>query len=74
MVSTEFVTADSSAFTGWTKSSYSGGDNGDCLEVAPGHDTVPVRDSKRAEGPVVLFPAHGWTSFVSAVKRGELSV
>lgn len=31
----------------WRKSSYSGGDGGNCLEVATGDpDIVPVRDSK----------------------------
>ncbi|GAB2959274.1 DUF397 domain-containing protein [Streptomyces pseudoechinosporeus] len=32
---------DASALTGWRKSSYSGGGNGDCLEVIDGHSTVP---------------------------------
>lgn len=41
----------SERFTGWRKSSYSGGGNGECLEVADGHPVVPVRDSKRPQGP-----------------------
>ncbi|GAA1157179.1 hypothetical protein GCM10009654_11340 [Streptomyces hebeiensis] len=57
----------------WRKSTYSGGSNGDCLEVADGHPTVPVRDSKNALGPVLVFGADGWSSFVSAVRRGELA-
>ncbi|WP_030745256.1 DUF397 domain-containing protein [Streptomyces sp. NRRL F-5135] len=57
----------------WRKSSHSGPSNGDCLEVADGHPTVPVRDSKNARGPVLVFHADGWSSFVSAVKRGELA-
>ncbi|MGW1228202.1 DUF397 domain-containing protein [Streptomyces sp. NPDC002530] len=56
------------ALTGWFKSSYSGGSNGDCLEVAAGHPVVPVRDSKAAAGPVIVFSAAGWASFVSAIK------
>ncbi|MFB6951197.1 DUF397 domain-containing protein, partial [Streptomyces niveus] len=36
----------SERFTGWRKSSFSGGGNGNCLEVADGHPVVPVRDSK----------------------------
>jgi hypothetical protein len=41
-----------SVLTTWRKSTYSGGDNGDCIEVAdhiPG--VVPVRDSTAPHGP-----------------------
>ncbi|WP_330173984.1 DUF397 domain-containing protein [Streptomyces sp. NBC_01498] len=65
MVSSERCTA-------WRKSSYSGGSNGNCLEVADGHPIVPVRDSKTPQGPVLVFPVTGWTSFVGAVKAGTL--
>ncbi|MEU4176308.1 DUF397 domain-containing protein [Streptomyces sp. NPDC026589] len=58
----------------WRKSSYSNQDGGQCLEVADGFaPVVPVRDSKNPHGPVLAFAANGWTSFVSAVKDGELS-
>lgn len=62
----------SERFTGWRKSSYSGGGNGECLEVADGHPVVPVRDSKRPQGPALVFPAAGWSAFVSAVRTGTL--
>lgn len=54
----------------WRKSSYSGGDGGDCLEVADGHPTttVPVRDSKNPEGPKLTFRAASWAAFVEGVK------
>ncbi|MEU0353687.1 DUF397 domain-containing protein [Streptomyces cyaneofuscatus] len=65
--------ADASTLTGWFKSSYSGGDQGECLEVARGYATVPVRDSKTPAGPALAFSPQGWTQFVSAVKDGELS-
>ncbi|MGW6770589.1 DUF397 domain-containing protein [Streptomyces sp. NPDC055037] len=55
---------------GWRKSSYSGGSNGDCLEVADGYADVPVRDSKNPHGPVLVFPAVGWAVFVAAVSSG----
>ncbi|GHE58679.1 DUF397 domain-containing protein [Streptomyces capitiformicae] len=70
MVSSEQSVSDSSILTGWYKSSYSGGDQGECLEVAHGHARVPVRDSKTATGPALLFSAPGWAAFVSAVKDG----
>ena len=56
----------------WRKSSYSGGDNGDCVEVADGvPGVVPVRDSKDPQGPALLIPAEAWTAFVGAVKAGH---
>ncbi|MDX3503143.1 DUF397 domain-containing protein [Streptomyces sp. ATCC51928] len=70
MHSTQPRIADSAPLTGWRKSSYSGGANGECLEVADGHTTVPVRDSKSPAGPAVLFSADGWSAFVAAVKHG----
>ncbi|MFB8143505.1 DUF397 domain-containing protein [Streptomyces parvus] len=58
----------------WRKSSYSNQDGGQCLEVADGFaPVVPVRDSKNPHGPVLAFAAAGWSSFVSAVRNGELN-
>ncbi|MBD3010980.1 MULTISPECIES: DUF397 domain-containing protein [unclassified Streptomyces] len=71
MVSSEHATPHGSAIKGWFKSSYSGGDQGECLEVARGHADVPVRDSKNPDGPVLMFEPSAWSAFVSAVKRGE---
>ncbi|GGS11245.1 MULTISPECIES: DUF397 domain-containing protein [Streptomyces] len=53
----------------WRKSSYSNGDGGHCVEVAdniPG--LVPVRDSKRPDGPTLILPATAWTPFITALK------
>ncbi|MFJ1884129.1 MULTISPECIES: DUF397 domain-containing protein [unclassified Streptomyces] len=62
------IVLDLSAAT-WRKSSHSNGDGGNCLEVADGHHgLVPVRDSKRPEGPMLVIPASAWTPFVEAVK------
>jgi hypothetical protein len=61
----------------WVKSSYSEGNGGDCVEfsraLTAAHGLVPVRDSKDPDGPALVFPAAGWSSFVSAVKRGEFA-
>ncbi|MFF7375868.1 DUF397 domain-containing protein [Streptomyces massasporeus] len=62
------------ALTSWYKSSYSGGDQGECLEVAPGRPDVPVRDSKTATGPALVFSRSGWAAFVTAVKDGHIGV
>ncbi|MEU4798718.1 DUF397 domain-containing protein [Streptomyces sp. NPDC023327] len=53
----------------WHKSSHSGGDGGDCLEVADGHPgIVPVRDSKNP-GPTLAFREATWSTFVAGVKN-----
>ncbi|MEU0088731.1 DUF397 domain-containing protein [Streptomyces sp. NPDC006274] len=58
----------------WRKSSYSNQDGGACVEVSDDFAAaVPVRDSKVPHGPVLVFPAVGWASFVSAVRNGQLS-
>ncbi|MGO4430993.1 DUF397 domain-containing protein [Streptomyces sp. MCAF7] len=60
----------------WVKSSYSGGNEGQCVEFAPGIATtagvVPVRDSKNPAGPALVFSADAWGSFTAAVRSGEL--
>jgi hypothetical protein len=73
MSTSEHTVADASSFAGWRKSSYSGGGNGDCLEVADGRVDVPVRDSKVPHGPALVFAVDGWSSFVAAVKSGRLA-
>ncbi|MFE6907553.1 DUF397 domain-containing protein [Streptomyces erythrochromogenes] len=52
----------------WHKSSYSGGDGGNCVEVADGHrDLIPVRDSKVPDGPHLTFRGPAWTAFVASL-------
>ncbi|MEU1223502.1 DUF397 domain-containing protein [Streptomyces microflavus] len=58
----------------WRKSSYSNQDGGQCLEVADDFaPVVPVRDGKNPQGPALTFAAAGWSSFVAAVKDGDLN-
>jgi hypothetical protein len=58
----------------WRKSSYSNSDGGACLEVSDDFAAVvPVRDSKVPHGPLLVVPAGEWTSFVSAIRNGQLS-
>ncbi|MFD5384036.1 DUF397 domain-containing protein [Streptomyces sp. NPDC059474] len=58
----------------WFKSSYSN-NGGACIEVAANlvasRGVVPVRDSKDPHGPALMFEPTAWSSFVSAVRRGE---
>ncbi|GLX48404.1 hypothetical protein Shyhy01_13540 [Streptomyces hygroscopicus subsp. hygroscopicus] len=53
----------------WFKSSYSNESGGNCVEIAdniPG--LVPVRDSKRPDGPALLLTATAWVPFVASLK------
>ncbi|MHC5902641.1 DUF397 domain-containing protein [Streptomyces sp. S6] len=57
----------------WTKSSYSNpGNGGECVEVALNLAaqgiTVPVRDSKSPDGPVLGFSTSAFTSFTESLK------
>ncbi|MGW5396855.1 DUF397 domain-containing protein [Streptomyces sp. NPDC003952] len=57
----------------WRKSSHSNSDGGECVEISDDFATVvPVRDSKDLHGPVLVFPAGGWSAFVAAVKDFQL--
>ncbi|MEU3166858.1 DUF397 domain-containing protein [Streptosporangium sp. NPDC006930] len=56
----------------WRKSSLSGPNGGQCVEVAanlPG--AVAVRDSKDPHGPNLLFTPGEWRAFVGGIKSGE---
>ncbi|MDP9867149.1 MULTISPECIES: DUF397 domain-containing protein [Streptosporangium] len=68
----------------WLKSSFSGDNGGDCVEVAelkdvtnsPGHkaghtDLIAVRDSKDPDGPKLFFTPAEWDAFVKGVKADE---
>ncbi|MER7779752.1 DUF397 domain-containing protein [Streptomyces sp. NPDC096191] len=50
----------------WFKSSYSGAEGGDCVEVAAGARAVRVRDSKNVSGPVLTVSSDAWANFVAS--------
>lgn len=49
----------------WFKSTHSGGDGGECIEVASTPHTVHVRDSKDKDGPQLTFTPETWASFIA---------
>ncbi|MGK5450037.1 DUF397 domain-containing protein [Streptomyces radiopugnans] len=49
----------------WSKSSHSGPNGGDCVEVAAGPEAVYVRDSKVVGGPVLRVGRDGWAAFLT---------
>lgn len=59
----------------WQKSSYSGGNGGQCVEVAanlPG--IIAVRDSKNPDHPALIFTPGKWAMFVNAAKAGDFDL
>lgn len=61
----------SSDSTRWRKSSYSGGQGGNCVEVAdrPEGSRVLVRDTQDRIGPVLRFTPVAWRRFTDQLKR-----
>ena len=56
----------------WRKSSRSGGNGGNCVEVARNLPrAVAVRDSKDPHGPVLTVESAGWRTFIADVKAGR---
>jgi hypothetical protein len=54
----------------WRKSTRSGDNGGNCVEVADNlAGVVAVRDSKDPAGPVLTFIPTAWASFVRATER-----
>jgi hypothetical protein len=55
----------------WRKSSYSGNNGGNCVEVAGIRGVVAVRDSKAVEGPALAFDRAAWQAFTRRVKAAD---
>jgi len=53
----------------WRKSSYSGGNGGNCIEVGThaGTSRVLVRDTKNRPGPVLRFTPAAWKRFADQI-------
>ncbi|MGX1268065.1 DUF397 domain-containing protein [Streptomyces phaeoluteigriseus] len=58
----------------WTKSSYSSGSEGNCVETADLQPEVGVRDSKDKQGPALVFPRSTWSAFVTSVSNGDITM
>lgn len=63
------MTSNDLSAADWIKSSHSGANGGDCVEVAldfPG--AVPVRDSKDPDGPVLMVGRGAWAAFTAGLR------
>ncbi|MEU7740493.1 DUF397 domain-containing protein [Nonomuraea sp. NPDC049158] len=59
----------------WRKSTRSGPDGGNCVEVAElSGGRRGVRDSKNPSGPALIFTPGEWSAFISGVKDGEFDL
>ncbi|MEU3148339.1 MULTISPECIES: DUF397 domain-containing protein [unclassified Streptomyces] len=54
----------------WRKSSYSGNEGGECVEVAVDTVVIHVRDSKDVHRPHLSVRADGWATFVAFAAAG----
>jgi hypothetical protein len=57
-------------WTGWKKSTYSGGSGGQCAEVGvrPDRSEVALRDTKHRELGHLAIPRHEWASLLGVVR------
>ena len=53
---------------GRRKSSYSGGQGGNCVEIADDESRVVVRDTRNRTGPVLRFTPDAWRRFAKQLK------
>jgi hypothetical protein len=52
----------------WRKSSYSGANGGDCVEVADDARVVLVRDTTDRDGVTLSVPAEAWAEFLGTLR------
>ncbi|MFJ9853356.1 DUF397 domain-containing protein [Streptomyces sp. NPDC101150] len=55
----------------WFKSSYSGGEGNECVEVAALPDQIAIRDSKHPDGPALAFRAAAFAAFIDGVRNAD---
>ncbi|MFC9278899.1 DUF397 domain-containing protein [Streptomyces collinus] len=54
----------------WVKSSYSGDEGGNCVEVASEPTSVHIRDSKTPASPHLTVTPAAWAAFLKLPGRG----
>ena len=59
------------ALTTWRKSTYSGGNGSDCVEVGETERAVVVRDTKDRAGAMLAFGPGAWRRFAAAIKSTD---
>ncbi|MFJ9247892.1 DUF397 domain-containing protein [Streptomyces sp. NPDC101776] len=68
-------TPDPGMITQWVKSTYSGGEGGNCIEWSPSyalaHGVVPVRDSKVPNGSALMLSTTGFAALVAFARNAD---
>ncbi len=60
--------------TPWTKSTRSGTNGGQCVEVRRHDGEIQVRDSKNPDGPVLTFTPGEWAAFIAGTRSGAFDL
>lgn len=55
--------------TGWFTSSYSGGNNNNCVEARFTSTGIDIRDSKDRDGGTLSFDSARWNDFLRTLQR-----
>jgi hypothetical protein len=72
-----FLTAPELDGAAWKKSSYSGGSESQCVEVADvtkTHSGIAIRDSKDPNGPALMFDGAAFAGFIADVAAGQFNI
>jgi hypothetical protein len=56
----------------WLKSSYSGGEGGNCVEVAAAPTAVHIRDSKDPDGGILSVSPESWSAFIEFARHATV--
>jgi hypothetical protein len=58
----------------WHKSTYSGSNGGNCVEVARDGESVLVRNTRDREGGTLAFTTGEWRAFLAGARDGEFDL
>jgi Domain of unknown function (DUF397) len=62
---------DKNALDGWRKSSFSGGNSDNCVEVKDLGGAKALRDTEDPDGAILTIQTGSWDAFIAGVKAGE---
>ncbi|MFD4505524.1 DUF397 domain-containing protein [Streptomyces sp. NPDC058457] len=55
----------------WSRSSYSNGAGGECVECASDGENVLIGDSKRDVGPIIAISSAAWDYFIHSLAHTQ---